>query len=55
MQIRLYFTAAMKWFMLSVILLAVGCYERPSAERLEYDSDAVQALRQEIKSVDWDE
>ena len=55
MQIRLYSSVPMKWFILSFILLAVGCYEQPSAERLDYDADAVQTLRQEIKSVDWDE
>ena len=45
----------MMWFLLSFLMIAVGCYERPSAERLDYDADTVQTLRQEIKSVDWDQ
>ena len=38
-----------------VMLLTMGCYKQPSAERLDYDPDAVETLREEIKSVDWNE
>ena len=54
MQNRLY-GGALKWLALVAVLLVAGCYERPSAERLDYDADTVQTLRQEIESVDWDE
>jgi hypothetical protein len=43
------------WSVFVLALLTAGCYQPPSAERLEYDVDTVQALREEIKSVDWDE
>lgn len=43
------------WSVFVLALLTAGCYQPPSAERLEYDVDTVQTLREEIKSVDWDE
>ena len=32
-----------------------GCYRQPSAPLVEYDVDQVELLRQEVKSIDWDE
>ena len=55
MRFRFYCGVSFQWIALVSILLAVGCYEQPSAERLDYDPDTVEALRQEIESVDWDE
>ena len=41
--------------MVLVMSLSLGCYKQPSAERLDFDPDTVQTLREEIKSVDWNE
>jgi len=45
----------LKWIVMVGVLLASGCYQPPAAEQLKYDADAVQSIRQAIKSVDWDE
>jgi len=46
----------LKWLVLSFLLLSVsGCYQTPTAERLDYDPETVEMLRQEIRGVDWDE
>ena len=55
MRIRFYRVVSFKWLVLIGVLLVAGCFQQPSAERLDYDEDTVQTLRQEIKSVDWDE
>jgi len=56
MQIRRNCWGPLKWCLLSFLLLSVfGCYQTPTAERLDYDPETVETLRQEIKSVDWDD
>jgi len=55
MYLRFYCGGLLKWMTLGAIVLAVGCHQQPSAERLEYDPETVELLREEIKSVDWDE
>lgn len=36
------------------IVLSVGCYQQPAADKLQYDVDAVQTIRQQVKAIDWD-
>ncbi len=37
------------------LIFSGGCYRHPSAQSLEYEANAVQALRIEINSINWDE
>lgn len=48
-----------RFFLLGLLLgslvTTTGCYSRPTAPPLEFDADAVEALRHQIEAVDWDE
>ena len=55
MQLRSYWVGAAKSVAVLVMLLSLGCYKQPSAERLDYDPETVQTLSKEIDSVDWNE
>ena len=58
MQFRSYWVGVAKSavvLMMLGMLSSIGCYRQPSADRLDYDPQTVQTLRQEIDSVDWNE
>jgi hypothetical protein len=36
------------------VALLAGCYQQPSAQKIQYDAEAVEELRQQVKTMDWD-
>jgi len=34
--------------------LAFGCYQQPSADKIQYDAEAVETIRQQVKDMDWE-
>lgn len=47
-------TKISKGLLLFFVALVAGCYQQPSAEKIQYDADAVDEIRQQVKAMDWD-
>ena len=43
-----------KGLLLFFMVLLAGCYQQPSADKIKYDADAVEEIRSQVKTLDWD-
>ena len=43
-----------KGMLLFFVALLAGCYQQPSADKIQYDSEAVETIRQQVKTLDWE-
>jgi hypothetical protein len=47
-------TKVCKSILLFFVVFMAGCYQQPSAENLQYDADAVEEIRNQVKAMDWE-
>lgn len=47
-------TKICKGILLFFVVALAGCYQQPSAEKIQYDADAVETIRQQVEAMDWE-
>ena len=43
-----------KLTLLFFVVLLAGCYQQPSAEKIQYDAEAVEEIRSQVDAMDWE-
>ena len=47
-------TKICKGILLFFVAALAGCYQQPSADKIQYDAEAVEEIRQQVKTMDWE-